>query len=561
MPAKRYFEFSEGSSNKFWEVWRQGAEVFTRYGKIGANGQLTVKHAGSDGRAKQLHDKLVGEKTGKGYIEGGAKPKSKAANKAAVDDTETIVIPPGAFRLEIVERKAKKFWQIQRIEKTVHVTFGAIGTAGQSQKKKHKDEWTARSDFNKQLDDKKKQGYQLVLAGPRSTAPAAKTNPALEQAILKHPDDHDGYMVYSDWLQEQGDPRGELAGIQVRLAKRKDTKLANTEKKLLWDQRAYFYGPLAVYVTKERDRSAPATATWRDGWIDSLRLSAVSQYSDTAELPRVSDCAELVRLLPAVASARLARELVIGCPRVDSEFHFGESIKALAKSAPALPNLRRLVLGDFTYEDSELSWSHLGKADALWPSLAKLEYLKIHAGSMDLGKIHLPELRELRIETGGLDKKSLAAIANASWPKLETLNLWFGQDNYGCDCQPKDVLPLLDGKKLPKLKHLGIANTTWGNELAALLPKARILKQLETLDISMSHLTYEGVKILADNKAAFTNLKSLDLSRCLLDKPAQKLARTLCKNVDLSRQNDPSDHVPEEGEEDSNWWRYSAVGE
>jgi hypothetical protein len=33
---KRYFEFSDGTSNKFWEVWVEGHQVFTRYGKIGA---------------------------------------------------------------------------------------------------------------------------------------------------------------------------------------------------------------------------------------------------------------------------------------------------------------------------------------------------------------------------------------------------------------------------------------------------------------------------------------------------------------------------------------------
>ena len=55
MPAKRYFEFSEGSSNKFWEVWCDGAEVFTRYGKIGSSGQLTVKAMGSKDAAKTPH--------------------------------------------------------------------------------------------------------------------------------------------------------------------------------------------------------------------------------------------------------------------------------------------------------------------------------------------------------------------------------------------------------------------------------------------------------------------------------------------------------------------------
>lgn len=44
--SKRYFEFSEGTSNKFWEVWVEGAKVLTRYGKIGASGQTTVKDEG-----------------------------------------------------------------------------------------------------------------------------------------------------------------------------------------------------------------------------------------------------------------------------------------------------------------------------------------------------------------------------------------------------------------------------------------------------------------------------------------------------------------------------------
>ena len=44
--AKRYFEFSEGASNKFWEVWVEGNKVLTRYGKIGAAGQTTTRIPG-----------------------------------------------------------------------------------------------------------------------------------------------------------------------------------------------------------------------------------------------------------------------------------------------------------------------------------------------------------------------------------------------------------------------------------------------------------------------------------------------------------------------------------
>src|SRR5258707_11757256 len=38
----------------------------------------------------------------------------------------------------------------------------------------------------------------------------AMRNPELEQVILAAPDDPAGYLVYADWLQANGDPRGEL---------------------------------------------------------------------------------------------------------------------------------------------------------------------------------------------------------------------------------------------------------------------------------------------------------------------------------------------------------------
>jgi len=43
------------------------------------------------------------------------------------------------------------------------------------------------------------------------------TNPDLEARIHANPDDRDDYLVYGDWLSEQGDPRGELITVQVKL--------------------------------------------------------------------------------------------------------------------------------------------------------------------------------------------------------------------------------------------------------------------------------------------------------------------------------------------------------
>lgn len=73
------YELSEGTSHKFWEVSRDGSEVTVRYGRIGTDGTtLTKKHASPDA-AQREHDKLVKEKTRKGYRLVGSKEATKTA--------------------------------------------------------------------------------------------------------------------------------------------------------------------------------------------------------------------------------------------------------------------------------------------------------------------------------------------------------------------------------------------------------------------------------------------------------------------------------------------------
>ena len=67
---KRYFEFVDTKSSKFWEVWIEDSTVFTRFGKIGANGQTTIKEFPDAVAAGQARDKAIAEKIRKGYVEG-----------------------------------------------------------------------------------------------------------------------------------------------------------------------------------------------------------------------------------------------------------------------------------------------------------------------------------------------------------------------------------------------------------------------------------------------------------------------------------------------------------
>ena len=65
----RRFEFVGGSSAKFWEVGTVCCDVQIRYGRIGTAGQSLTKSFPEPATARKHVEKLIGEKTAKGYVE------------------------------------------------------------------------------------------------------------------------------------------------------------------------------------------------------------------------------------------------------------------------------------------------------------------------------------------------------------------------------------------------------------------------------------------------------------------------------------------------------------
>jgi predicted DNA-binding WGR domain protein len=61
------YEMVEGGASKFWEVDLAGTELRVRFGRIGTNGQEKVKAFADAAAAQKEYEKLVREKTGKGY--------------------------------------------------------------------------------------------------------------------------------------------------------------------------------------------------------------------------------------------------------------------------------------------------------------------------------------------------------------------------------------------------------------------------------------------------------------------------------------------------------------
>src|SRR5262245_13335910 len=65
------YEFVEGKSSKFWEIHLDGSSLLVHYGRIGTTGQSQTKTFSTPELALKEHNKLVSEKTKKGYAPAG----------------------------------------------------------------------------------------------------------------------------------------------------------------------------------------------------------------------------------------------------------------------------------------------------------------------------------------------------------------------------------------------------------------------------------------------------------------------------------------------------------
>lgn len=210
------YEFIEGSSSKFWFIELDGTSFTTTYGKIGTDGQTSVKDWDSEEKAKKEYDKLVSEKVKKGYKlvdDDGAAPAKTAPAKTAPaktapaaaapakakepakkgalfedegdDDPALEEAPkkkpakaaepakatpakapaaastaPGKRRFEFVEGSSSKFWEIELEGTSVVTTYGRIGSAGQTSVKEFDSDAKAQKEYDKLVGEKTKKGYE-----------------------------------------------------------------------------------------------------------------------------------------------------------------------------------------------------------------------------------------------------------------------------------------------------------------------------------------------------------------------------------------------------------------
>jgi uncharacterized protein (TIGR02996 family) len=466
-------------------------------------------------------------------------------------------------RYELSEGTSNKFWEIELTGSSYTSKWGKIGSGSTSMStKQHKDDAAAKKEYDKLIAEKVKKGYQLVDGGgatqpaPSKSKPgAAPSGPArnasLEKAILANPDDTDAYLVYADWMQSNGEIRGELAALQhAGKTKEADALLRKFESWFLGD-----------FATKK-------PPTWKLEWFCGYIKHATIGWNafagqdddddgddddDTSEAER---CAKRLAAFLALPSAQFLQGLALGPVPGDDELSLDGLAEVIEQARPAC--LRTLFLGNIG--DWDISSTSTSLPDS--KSIRALREVRLRGGNVTIGEdVDLPELVSFAVESGSLTKEDLEAIAAAKWPKLERLEIWCGDPNYGATGTLEDLAPIFEGKSLPKLKHLGIRNCPFADAVANALISSKLLRQLDTLDLSMGNLSDAGLAAMAAAKDAFAHLALLNLDDNALtsSKELEVLTNGLAKHVNIGTQDSPERAVPRG--EGNRWSRYVAVGE
>ncbi|MFJ6378799.1 STM4015 family protein [Kitasatospora sp. NPDC092039] len=253
--------------------------------------------------------------------------------------------------------------------------------------------------------------------------------------------------------------------------------------------------PIHEFTPDDRPRPAAGAVAWR------LSLEYGSEQ----------DFVQLWQSFLEEVDPAGVRAVVVGAWWQDGYTSVRPAVEAITAEARRLPALEALFLGEVTFDECEISWLEMDDVTPLLTAFPGLRSLAVRGG-MDLAlePVRHDRLTSLRFESGGLPATVVRAVAGSELPALERLSLWLGVDEYGGDASLDDLAPFLDGSRLPKLRHLGLANSELQDEIAAAVAHAPVVARLESLDLSMGMLSDEGATALLEGQP-LTHLRSLDL--------------------------------------------------
>ena len=116
---KRCFIFQDGNSQKFWNIDVEGCGFVVTYGKLGTAGQTSAKSYDSDEKCQKEADKLIAEKTKKGYKESTEEGVAATKNEGKKYFTEDYDGDP--------QELADKILSDKRLPELKYITIGHWG--------------------------------------------------------------------------------------------------------------------------------------------------------------------------------------------------------------------------------------------------------------------------------------------------------------------------------------------------------------------------------------------------------------------------------------------------
>lgn len=278
-------------------------------------------------------------------------------------------------------------------------------------------------------------------------------------------------------------------------------------------------------------------------------LKLLVDYDDVENGKRIED--EIEKLAGSPEAATL-HSLIIGDWGESYETSSKTTVEALVKHSAAFPALRKLFIGDMSYEECEISWIVQSDLSPLLTAYPELQTLKVQGGNeLSFSSLQHDKLEELVIITGGLGKDVIKSIAESELPNLTKLELYFGVEDYGFDGELEDILSVISSGKFPKLSYLGLKNSELQDEIAIALCEHEILDRIEVLDLSLGTMTDKGGEALL-SCPRIQKLKKIDLSYHYMSDEMVKRWQASGLPVDVSEQQETDD------DED---WRYPSITE
>ncbi len=360
----------------------------------------------------------------------------------------------------------------------------------------------------------------------------------LEAALVENPDDLATHNAYADYLQEQGDPRGEFIALQLasedprrseadrrRLQERIDERLQAYRRDWAGVLADELFGPIDGSRGPRADRRPIYDIRFARGWLDCLARRQVNPSREPRDYRRliqgirfprggydcfahqdVKDCSnDLGRLMCRAPETRLLRTLIL---------EYNEGTTADLIHSPYLGNLRVLQIGSRQnpLAEFDVDFEPETELDKLVVKLPRLEELYLHQSVCLSDRLFtLENLTNLRVlEASQINDRNYPIVlaSNPAFGRLTHLYLRVEPISQCLDLS--GVRAILHSPHLRSLTHLHLQRSDLGDVGCTEIVTSGILKRLKVLDLRNGEIGDSGARTLADCPD-LRNLELLDV--------------------------------------------------